>query len=391
MRDRPAPAAPIGLRALNRATLARQLLLERSTMSIPAALEHLVGLQAQTPHTAYTGLWSRLEAFEPQALSDLIVDRRVVRLALMRGTIHMVTARDAWGLRPLVQPVLDRVQKSQFAKRLVDVDLDAVIASGRAFVDAEPRTFKALGDHLLERWPGSRPLRPRTDDQDGHPARPGAAARTVGPERTDRPHLDPGLAGRTAAGAGQPRWAGDSLPGGLRPGQRHGCTGVVRADPAGRRVRQSAGPGLLTFRDESGRELFDLPDAPRPGGDVPAPPRFLYDFDNLLLSHADRTRAISAEVADAVRPAIQEPVSTFTLDGFVAGTWRIEREKPRGAATLRLRPIRPLTKRDTAGLTDEGAGLLAFLAADSTEHRIRVEQPLTTPCHRVATDEPLVG
>ena len=147
-------APVITRRELNRATLARQLLLERSTMSIEPAIEHLVGLQAQTPHTAYTGLWSRLEAFAPEALSDLIVERRVVRLALMRGTIHMVTARDAWGLRPLVQPVLDRVQKTQFGKRLAGVDLDAVVAAGRAFVDAEPRTFKALGDHLLERWPG---------------------------------------------------------------------------------------------------------------------------------------------------------------------------------------------------------------------------------------------
>ena len=84
---------------------------------------------------------------------------------------------------------------------------------------------------------------------------------------------------------------------------------------------------------------------------------------------------LSAEAAEAVRPEIQEPVSTFTLDGFVAGTWRVEREKPRGAATLRLRPIRPLTKGQTAGLTDEGAGLLAFLAAASPEQRIRVEQP----------------
>ena len=159
-RDRPAATA-IGLRALNRATLARQLLLERSTLSIPEAIEHLVGLQAQTPHTAYTALWSRLEDFEPEDLSDLIVDRRVVRLALMRGTIHLVTARDAWGLRPLVQPVMDRVQKGQFGKRLVGVDPDEVVAMGRAFVDAEPRTFKALGDHLLTRWPGPRPLRAR--------------------------------------------------------------------------------------------------------------------------------------------------------------------------------------------------------------------------------------
>ena len=74
-------------------------------------------------------------------------------MALMRGTIHLVTARDAWGLRPLVQPVMDRVQKGQFGKRLAGVDLDEVVAMGRAFVDEQPRTFKALGDHLLTRWP----------------------------------------------------------------------------------------------------------------------------------------------------------------------------------------------------------------------------------------------
>ena len=88
----------------------------------------------------------------------------------MRGTIHMVSARDAWGLRPLVQPVLDRVQKGQFGKRLVGVDLDAVVVAGRTFVAAEPRTFKALGDHLLERWPG-RDRRPRTDHQDRRSSR----------------------------------------------------------------------------------------------------------------------------------------------------------------------------------------------------------------------------
>ena len=360
-------------RELNRATLARQLLLERSTTSITAALEHLVGLQAQTPHTAYTGLWSRLEAFAPEALSELIAERRVVRLALMRGTIHMVSARDAWGLRPLVQPVLDRVQASQFGKRLVGVDLDAVVAAGRAFVEAEPRTFKALGDHLLERWPGRDRFALEQTIRTAVPliqvpprglwGRSGPIAHTS---------IEAWLGAPPASSAGLDglvmRYLRAFGPASVMDAQA--WCGLTRLGAVFDRLR----PGLLTFRDESGRELFDLPDAPRPGADVPAPPRFLYDFDNLLLSHADRTRVLSAEAADAVRPAIQEPVSTFTLDGFVAGTWRIEREKPRGAATLRLRPIRPLTKRETAGLTDEGAGLLAFLAAESPDHRIRVER-----------------
>src|SRR5262245_7602321 len=143
----------IDLRALNRATLERQMLLRRSTIPVVDAVEHLVGLQAQTPHTAYIGLWGRLEAFRPEDLAERLVDRSVVRMALMRGTIHLVSARDAWGMRDLVQPVLDRVQKGQFGKRLAGIDEDALIADGRAFVDEQPRTFKALGDHLLERWP----------------------------------------------------------------------------------------------------------------------------------------------------------------------------------------------------------------------------------------------
>jgi hypothetical protein len=365
-------APVITRRELNRATLARQILLERSTMSIPAAIEHLVGLQAQTPHTAYTGLWSRLEAFAPETLSELIVERQIVRLALMRGTIHMVTARDAWGLRPLVQPVLDRVQKSQFGKRLLDVDLDALVAAGRAFVDTEPRTFKALGDHLLDRWPGRDRF---------------ALEQTI---RTEVPLIQVpprGLWGRSGpiahtsiqAWLGEPpakpitldrlvtRYLGAFGPASVMDAQA--WCGLTRLADVFDRLRDD----LVTFRDESGRELFDLPDAPRPGPDVPAPPRFLYDFDNLLLSHADRTRMLSAAAADAVRPTTQEPVSTFTLDGFVAGTWRIEREKPRGAVTLTLRPIQPSSRRHTAELTDEGARLLAFLAADSTEHQVRAE------------------
>ena len=130
------------------------MLLERSDASVAEAVERLVGLQAQTPHTAYVGLWTRLRGFRPEELADRIADRSLVRLALMRGTIHLVTARDAWLLRPLVQPVLDRVQKSQFGRRMEGIDAAALVAQGRAFVEQEPRTFKALGDHLLERWPG---------------------------------------------------------------------------------------------------------------------------------------------------------------------------------------------------------------------------------------------
>lgn len=362
----------IGQRALNRATLARQLLLERSTASIPDTIEHLVGLQAQTPHTAYTGLWTRLEGFRPEHLSVLLVERRVVRLALMRGTIHMVTARDAWGLRPLVQPVLDRVQTGQFGKRLVGVDRDEVVAMGRAFVDAEPRTFKALGDHLLTRWP----------DRDRFGLE--QQVRTAVPLIQVPPR---GLWGRSGpiAHTSIEAWLGEppaELPdldmlvlrylrsfGPASVMDIQAWCGLTRLSEVVDRLR----PRLVTFRDDTGRELFDLPEAPRPDADVPAPPRFLYDFENLLLSYTDRTRAITREVARLAAPVTQEPISTFTVDGFVAGTWRVGRERSGGEAHLALRPLAPLTKQAKTALLEEGEALLAFLAPGGVTREVRIE------------------
>jgi Winged helix DNA-binding domain len=366
-------AAPVlSLRALNRATLARQLLLQRSRMSIPAAIEHLVGLQAQTPHTAYTGLWTRLEGFRPQDLSDLLVERAVVRLALMRSTIHMVTARDAWRLRPLIQPVLDRTQKGQFGRRLEGIDMDAVVEMGRAFVDEVPRTFKALGDHLLTRWPGR--------DRFGleQAVRAGVPLIQVPPR---------GLWGRSGpiahtsieAWLGEPpdepytlesmvlRYLGAFGPASVMDTQA--WCGLTKLSEVFERLR----PTLAVFRDEGGRELFDIPEAPRPDPDTPAPPRFLYDFENMLLSYADRSRAIPPEVIRGVDTTTQEALSTFTLDGFVAGIWRVDRA--RAAASLVVTPIRPMSTLETSALTDEGQGLLGFLAADSTVREVRVADP----------------
>ena len=233
---------------------------------MPDAIERLVGLQAQTPHTAYVGLWDRLDGFQPADLGDRLVDRSVVRLALMRGTIHMVTARDAWSLRPLVQPVLDRVQKGQFGKRLVGVDADEVVAMGRAFVDEQPRTFKALGDHLLTRWP----------DRDRF-----ALEQTV---RTAVPlvQVPPrGLWGRSGpiAHTSIEAWLGDRPPatmtldgmvrrylGAFGPASvmdAQAWCGLTRLSEVFDRLR----PELLVLRDDDRRELFDLPDAPRPDPD----------------------------------------------------------------------------------------------------------------------------
>jgi Winged helix DNA-binding domain len=363
-----APDATLSARALNRATMDRQLLLRRSPLSVTETLEHLVGMQAQTPHTAYVGLWTRLVDFRGAQLADLLVDRSVVRMALMRGTIHLVTARDAWGLRPLVQPVMDRAQKGQFGKRLAGVDIDEVVAMGRAFVDEEPRTFKALGDHLLTCWPERDRVGLEQAVRTGVPlvqvpprglwGRSGPIAHTsieawLGEPPADLPTID-AVVTRYLAAFG---------PASVMDAQA--WCGLTKLAEVFERLR----PGLVTFRDERGRELFDLPDAPRPDPDTPAPPRYLYDYENMLLSYADRSRAIPAEIVRGIDTRTQESLSTFTLDGFVAGTWGIKRD--RRLATLTITPVARLSKTDARALADEGAGLLDFLVAESTDRDIR--------------------
>ena len=367
------PGEVLSLRALNRATLERQLLLHRSTLTVPETLERLVGMQAQTPHTAYVGLWTRLEGFRPEQLSDRLVDRSVVRLALMRGTIHMVTARDAWGLRPLVQPVLDRVQTGQFGKRLAGVDMDAVVEMGRAYVDEQPRSFRALGDHLLTRWPDRDRFGLEQAVRAGVPliqvpprglwGRSGPIAHTsiqawLGEPPVESPTLDTMVL----------RYLGVFGPASVMDAQA--WCGLTKLGEVFERLR----PRLMILRDERGRELFDLPEAPRPDPETPAPPRFLYDFENLLLSYADRSRAIPPELTRGIDTRTQESLSTFTIDGFVAGTWGVERA--RRTATLAIKPIARVAKRDARALAEEGDRLLAFLAADTTDRDVRFDPPM---------------
>ncbi|BCB81947.1 winged helix DNA-binding domain-containing protein [Phytohabitans flavus] len=339
-------------RALGRATLARQLLLERAPMGVAEAVEHLVGLQGQAPHAPYIGLWSRLSTFDPEELSGLLRDRLVVRIALMRGTVHLVTARDACGLRPLTQSIYDReVQANNLpAAPLAGLDLAALAAAGRELLEAKPLSGTKLGALLCERWPnreaaslvyGLRGLLPLVQvPPRGLWGRSGQPVLTTLQSWTGAPlsPMDPAVA--------VTRYLGAFGPASIQDVQAwSGLTGlgeVVRALP------------LARFRNEAGRDLFDLPDAPRPDPDTPAPVRFLADFDNLLVSHAVRTRVI----ADAHRTYMSRHrlVRAFLVDGVAAGTWTIAKGR------LTVEPFGQLTKRDRAAVVAEGARLLAFVA-----------------------------
>jgi hypothetical protein len=140
-------------RALNRALLARQMLLNRVNLPVQDVIEHLVGMQAQDPQSPYYGLWTRISRFRPEDLSQLILEKQAVRLALMRSTIHLATSRDSMGLRSLVQTVQESGLKHSFGKYLTDVDIQAVAEAGRAWVETKPLTFSELGERLNKQWP----------------------------------------------------------------------------------------------------------------------------------------------------------------------------------------------------------------------------------------------
>jgi hypothetical protein len=360
----------LGPRALNRALLERQLLLRRQEVSVPRAIEHLVGLQAQEPLDPYVALWSRLDGFRHEQLARLIENRRAVRLTLMRGTIHLVTARDCLAMWPVMRTYLERTFRGHpWGRNLADLDIEEVLNVGRRLVEAEPMTNAELGPLLGERWP------------DHDQASLIAAVRYLLPMVQVPPRGIWGASGRATVTTAQ-HWLGRPLRTRTAPDRMivrylaafgpatvadiRTWSGLVGLREVAERLR----PRLRTFRDEKGRELFDVPDAPLPDPDTPAPPRFLPTYDNVLLSHDDRSRIISdADRRRLTADSYQGRFGTVLVDGFVRGSWRVERG--REAATLVITPLKPVPKKDAAAVTEEGARLLAFAAADVEDRDIR--------------------
>jgi hypothetical protein len=365
-------------RALNRALLSRQLLLDQP--SLPAdddararhvleTVEHLVGLQAQAPFPPYFALRSRLEGFRPDDLAALITSRRVVRIALMRGTIHLVSARDCLPLRRLVQPVIERGMRTAFGKQLAGLDTEALAAAGRALVESEPLTFSQLGRALAERWPDYPPAALAQGVRAFVPlvqVPPRAVWGQAGQSRhTSAEHwLDEPVRPSAAQAPGLAdlvtRYLGAFGPATVRDVAT--WSGLTGLKPLLEQLR----PTLVTFRDEHGAELFDLPLAPRPDGDVPVPVRLVAEFDNLVLSHADRARVISPENSKrlyTVNGVIPGPV---LIDGFVAGMWRLATS--RDAATMTIELFGPMREHDA--LVREAGRVLAFCSPGAS-HDIR--------------------
>jgi hypothetical protein len=335
------------------------------------AVEQLVGLQAQIPLNPYTALWSRLDGFRPEELGQLLLDRKVVRIAVMRATIHLVSADDCLVLRPLMQPVLD-AELARY-RDLRGVDVPAVLAFGRELVEERPLSGGELRAALAERFPhhdaadlayACRNLLafvqvpPRGVWGQSAQVRSTTAESWLGRPLATEPSLDDVVL--RYLGAFGPATVADVTTWSRLTGLRE----VVE------RLR----PQLRRFRDERGRELFDLPDAPRPDPDTPAPPRFLPEYDNVLLSHADRSRFISDEDRSSFS-RVTGPIHGSVLhDGFAFGLWRLDRERESGTATLVVNHAERAPKRALAAVAPEGRRLLRFIAADARAHEVAFVQ-----------------
>jgi DNA glycosylase AlkZ-like len=358
------------LREINRMTLARQLLLDREKLPVTTAVARLVGLQAQLPNPPYVGLWTRLHDFRRDDLTCLIERRQVVRATLMRSTLHLMTAEDYLLLRPALQPALTRsFQSIAGQRRLEGLDVARLVAAARTYLEEEPRTF-------AEMRPVLSALEPDRD--------PGILAYAV---RTHLPLVQVPSGGAWGYSGNAPfttaeSWLGLKRLSGsedpralvLRYLAAFGPATVKDVQTWSGLVRlkeliEEMKTDLRSFRDEWGNELLDLPDASLPPADTPAPVRFVPDYDNLILSHADRRRVIADEYRSKVFLSAGRVRATFLVDGFVRGAWKIERA--RGTATLVIEPFEKHSREARLALLEEGERLVRFAGGDAEAFEVR--------------------
>ena len=354
----------VSRRALNRTTLGRQLLLERARQTPAEAMELLVGLQAQNPHDPYYALWSRLEGFDPQTLSEMLERRQALRGALMRATLHMSTTTDFMFLRSHLQETLAAVLGStSFAKDTAGMDRAVLLEEGKSLLDERPRSRADLARALEERWPDI----------------PGASMAQVVTYLLPVIQVPPrGLWGRSGAAtwATMEGWVGSGLPT-ARDLERIVSRYLAVFGPATisdirvwsrlnglRKVVDGMRHSLRTLRGPDGAELLDLPDAPILDEDTPAPPRFLPEYDNLLLGHSDRSRFFTSGI---VPPGW---VGNLLVDGMFSGWWKIGHTGK--ASQLEVHLLRKVPTAQKKALGQEAERLHLFAASDAEEREIRL-------------------
>lgn len=360
-------------RQLNRTTLQRQLLLERSTIGPIEAVTHLVGLQSQNPLDPYSALWSRLSGFTPAPLAELLEGRALVRIVVMRGTIHLVTADDALVLRAMVQPVLDAelARHSEHRHHLVGVDLAEPLAFAGRLMAESPRSGPQLRAAFAERFPATDPAALV------YACRNHLALVQVPPRGVWGKKLQVTYSTTEA-------WLGRSMDPApsiddvvLRYLAAFGPATVADVAAWSRLTAQAEvlerlRPRLRTYRDEHGRELFDLADGTIADGDLPAPVRYLPEYDNALLSHADRSRFLAPGDERSFGHIDRAVHGTVLHDGVPAGTWNLQHDPRAATATLTVDLVAALTKRATASIEAEGRRYVRFRTDGAATGEVRI-------------------
>lgn len=355
----------LDLRTLNRTLLQRQHLLEPSDMSALAMIEHLVGLQAQAPNPPYLGLWSRLREFRHDDLAQLLTDRRAVRIVVMRGTVHVVSADDCLRLRPKLQSVLERMYATSFRAEIGELDGAEVAVAARKLVEDGVENPAELGALLAERWPDHQPsvlatmarvwvpmvqLPPRAIWGRGGQPRYATAEAWLGRTPVDYP-----------VESIIERYLGAFGPASVADVQA--WSGLTKL----REVTDTMGDRLRAYRTEDGRELLDVADGVIADPDTPVSPRFVAEFDNLFLSHADRRRIVSDEHRRVLMTPNTVPAAVL-IDGFIRGTWHLKRSGKK--ATLTITPLVRWPKRTTSSVEGAARGMLAFYADQADTHEV---------------------
>ncbi|MFC1444143.1 winged helix DNA-binding domain-containing protein [Streptacidiphilus sp. N1-10] len=362
------------VRSLNRALLARQLLLAREQRSALETVRFLAGMQSQVPGAPYVGLWTRLLGFDPEEVSALMTERALVRVSAMRGTVHLLDADDALSWRPLCQVVNDRgpYGKNIYRKALSGIDPARLKGTAAELLAEQPMTNAALGAALAEAFPGHDPGTLAWAIRDGLAlvqvpprglwGKSGQTTSTTLEHWLGRP-LDPD----PSPDAMVLRYLAAFGPAGVLDAQA--WSGLTRLVEVFERLR----PQLRTFQDAAtGRELFDLPDAPRPDPDTPAPTRFLPEYDNVVLGLADRTRIAAKEAELGLRTG-NGFRAAFLVDGTVRGHWSLGFTKQ--GPELTVSAFAKLTEVEMEAVQEEAEKLMRFHRPAMTESMTRFPDP----------------
>ncbi|MGN9843597.1 winged helix DNA-binding domain-containing protein [Nonomuraea sp. H19] len=352
----------VSQRVLNRTLLDRQFLLSRTSRAPLDVVRHLVAVQGQEPNWPYVGLWTRIDGFRHEHLDMLIHDRSVVRSTVIRRTVHLVCPRDFAWLRPAVESIVSvALRHAYYAQEIEGLDLGNLAQIGREVLSGRSLTRRELGRLLGERFPGRHAGRLADAVELLEPLVHGPSAGVWGKWK-NRSSIEVTLA---------EEWTGIPMAAErrletmvLRYLAAFGPASVMDVQAwAGvtrlREVMEGLRPRLRVYRNEDGKELFDVPEARLADPGLPAPVRFLPAFDNSLLGHQDRRRVISEEDRKRIAPAASGGVPTFLVDGFVRGTWALKE------GTVLISPFRPLA--DPGAVLEEAERMLPFIEAHAAQ------------------------